>query len=117
MRVWMTETSFMCRKHLMGEHVEIHMLIGTMKKRKSINGFIKNNLLEIDSIFDRHEQLSKEMLKRGYNHKSEIDKIRLNEIKKQYKEYQDIKVDRAKSLEELLSRCPECRENFNKMKG
>jgi len=28
MRMWMLNPKALCRKHLMGEHVEIHMLVG-----------------------------------------------------------------------------------------
>ena len=48
--MWMVEPKKMCRKHLMGEHVEIHMLIGSMRKGKSIKGFIDNGLLEISQL-------------------------------------------------------------------
>ena len=36
MRMWLVPPSHMCRKHLLGEHVELHMLLGTLKKGKSI---------------------------------------------------------------------------------
>lgn len=32
MRMWLVPPSHMCRKHLLGEHVELHMLLGTLKK-------------------------------------------------------------------------------------
>ena len=28
MRMWMVNPGFMCNKHLLGEHVECHMLVG-----------------------------------------------------------------------------------------
>jgi hypothetical protein len=30
MRMWMVPPKVMCRKHLLGEHVEIHMLAGSL---------------------------------------------------------------------------------------
>jgi len=40
MRQWMCDPRFMCNKHLFGEHVEHHMFIGTLERKKSINGYI-----------------------------------------------------------------------------
>ena len=38
MRMWMLPPECMCRKHLLGEHVELHMLLGSMRRGKSIEG-------------------------------------------------------------------------------
>ena len=40
MRMWMVDPKKMCRKHLLGEHVEIHMMVGTLLKGRSIDGFL-----------------------------------------------------------------------------
>jgi hypothetical protein len=108
MRMWMVEPRKMCRKHLMGEHVEIHMLIGSMRRGYSIQGYIDNNLLEISSISKRHNDLVTEMTKRGYNHKSDLDEIEVKELVKKYKQYESIKIDRVKSYNDLIGRCKEC---------
>ena len=34
MRQWMVDPRLLCRKHLLGEHVENHMFIGTLKRVK-----------------------------------------------------------------------------------
>ena len=47
MRMWMVPPSKMCRQHLLGEHVEIHMLVGTMRKGKSMQGFYDNRLVDL----------------------------------------------------------------------
>jgi hypothetical protein len=106
----MVEPTKMCRKHLMGEHVEIHMLIGSMRKGKSIKGFIDNGLLEISSIYKRHSDLVSEMIKRGYNHKSDLDELEVKKLISKYKQYEDMKVNRKKSYDELIGRCNECKE-------
>ena len=111
----MVNTDFMCRKHLLGEHVELHMLIGSLKKRKNLGGFFKNNCLEPRSIYNRHLEISNEMINRGYNHKSDIE---LNECLcvlnlPNYQQYWEI--DKEKSLKMLLDRCPECKDNYLKL--
>jgi hypothetical protein len=40
MRMWMVWPELMCRKHLLGEHVEIHMLLGALNKGHRVQGFI-----------------------------------------------------------------------------
>lgn len=40
MRMWMLPPETMCRKHLLGEHVELHMLLGSLRRGKNIDGFL-----------------------------------------------------------------------------
>ena len=96
----MVDPTKMCRKHLLGEHVELHMLVGTLKRGKSIDGFLENRLVEPQNIIKRHKQLVKEMKRRGYNHQSPISGFRTGIIGK---------VSKNKSLRELHKRCELCR--------
>lgn len=106
MRMWLVNPKIMCRKHLLGEHLEAHMFIGHMKKRKSIKGFLKNNLLQINEIYNRHEELVNEMKIRGYKHNSNLEIIDLN----YYKEFFSIKINKLLSKLDLENRCNECRK-------
>lgn len=54
MRMWMLPTAGMCRKHLLGEHVELHMLLGSMRRGKNIEGFLSGGLVDPQRIFARH---------------------------------------------------------------
>jgi len=111
MRMWMINPKVMCRKHLLGEHVELHMFVGHLSNVKSVKGYLKNNLLEPRSIEWRHEQLVEEMLRRGYNHNSPLD---LSDALVYYPlEVQDHKINIIASLKELLSRCEECKANID----
>jgi hypothetical protein len=96
----------MCRKHLLGEHVECHMFAATLNKKRNISGFIRNNLLEPLSLFKRHEALVKEMLSRGYKHISDLPKYNLDYLNNDIIHY---KVCVQDSLKELKSRCNDCR--------
>ena len=40
----MVDPKFLCQKHLCGEHLECHMFLGTLKKNKKVDGYLKNNL-------------------------------------------------------------------------
>ena len=73
MRMWMLPTAGMCRKHLLGEHVELHMLLGSMRRGKNIEGFLSGGLVDPQRIFARHQELVAEMTRRGFKHNSPID--------------------------------------------
>ena len=99
----MLPPSIMCRKHLLGEHVEMHMLVGTLQKGISVQGYIDNQLVELEHIRARHDELVEEMIKRGYNHKSPLP---------DYPEVGGGVVDREENLRDLANRCPDCRERI-----
>jgi len=102
MRMWMVDPRCMCRKHLLGEHVEIHMLVGSLVRGKSIKGFLDKGLLAPQEIFNRHAALVEEMVRRGYNHKSDLPEMDLSI-------YPVGHVDIEKSYRELYGRCEKCR--------
>lgn len=105
MRMWMTPPEIMCRKHLLGEHVELHMLVGTLRKGISVSGFLENNLMEPAAIESRHEALVQEMTRRGYKHKSPLPHPETDSLS--FDEFWTV-VNSKDSLAELLRRCPEC---------
>ena len=73
MRMWMLPPIGMCRKHLLGEHVELHMLLGSMRRGKNMDGFLSGGLVDPQQLFTRHEELVTEMTRRGFKHTSSID--------------------------------------------
>jgi hypothetical protein len=106
MRMWMVNPKIMCNQHLLGEHVELHMFVGTLKKRISIEGYVRNGLVEPKSIISRHKQLAEEMKQRGMHHKSPLKKVNLRYLPK---ETITAKVNISKSLADLLKRCKRCK--------
>jgi hypothetical protein len=111
--MWMVNPEWMCRQHLLGEHVETHMFFGSLMKLKDVSGFIDKGLLEFKSLNKRHDQLAAEISRRGYTHASPMGVLKnftpSNKISHSI-------VDRVKSEQELLSRCPECTANYAKLK-
>ena len=107
MRMWPVSPKVLCRKHLLGEHVEMHMFVGTIEKGKSIRGYIGKGLVDPKRITARHNQLAKEMVRRGYNHNSplEFDSTYLPEYKLFWKE----------GREDLFGRCQECKNRQLKL--
>ena len=104
MRMWMVNPRRMCRKHLLGEHVEIHMLAGSLVRGRSIDGFLAKGLLAPSAMQTRHAQLVAEMLRRGYRHASPLETAGL--------QLPAGKVDRRVSIADLMARCSLCAANF-----
>lgn len=105
MRQWMVDPRIMCRKHLLGEHVEHHMFVGSINKGKSMDGFLKNNLLEPLALTERHAALVQEMERRGYNHNSPLPVAHFEKNDPALL----VTIDRQSALDDLIGRCPECR--------
>lgn len=105
-RMWGINPKLLCRKHLLGEHNELHKFVGSLKKGKNIDGFLKG-LVFVANIVDRHYVLAFEMIKRGYKHTSPLDEI---------PEFlPSAPVDVAHNLKELSMRCQECKERIEKV--
>ena len=90
----------MCRKHLLGEHVEIHMAVASLRLGKSVDGFLTKGLLQLEKLRSRHDELVREMLRRGYRHSSPLTDVPRR---------RGGKVDSHSNARELARRCHECR--------
>jgi hypothetical protein len=103
MRMWMLPPQKMCRKHLLGEHVEIHMAVACLNRGISLTGFLQKGLLQLASLRRRHDALAREMLNRGYRHQSPLPK---------HSRRRAGRVDLARNQAELTARCPQCAAAF-----
>jgi hypothetical protein len=114
--MWMIEPKLMCRKHLLGEHLELHMLLSSIKKGKKLDGFIDKRIIEPINIYYRHFLIVEEMNRIGFNHKTDIDQIEwlyiaADIILKDEKLYHAT-VDKNKSISDLTFRCKQCSINI-----
>ena len=109
MRMWMVDPTIMCRKHLLGEHLELHMMVGHLKLGRKVDGFVAHNCVEPSSIGARHKALAEEMARRGYKHASPLQQPKIAAH-----QHPEAKVDTAKALLDLLERCEECAERAAK---
>lgn len=99
----MVDPALLCRKHLLGEHVECHMFRGSLRKGTSLRGFLDTGLLDSRLLARRHDQLAKEMQRRGYRH--------LSPLPRDFDARAAISdVDSTAAMRELASRCDECRQ-------
>ena len=101
MRQWLVDPKLLCRKHLLGEHVEHHMFMGTIKRGISVEGYLRDGLLEPRSLHRRHDELVAEMRSRGYNHKSPLLDVDISHLR-------DGKINIERNIEDLKNRCVEC---------
>lgn len=110
MRMWMIDPALMCRQHLLGEHVELHMFVGSMRKGISMKGYCENNLMEPRKLPERHEALVAEMRSRfGTNHKSPMDAEAVAALVEALPpEERDAVVDVPSAEADLRGRCPRC---------
>ena len=100
----------MCNKHLLGEHVECHMFVGHLQRKRQITNYIRLNLLEPARRRQRHDRLAKEMLRRGMSHKSPLPEYDISYLPKEHQAY---KVNADASLKDLTERCPGCKKRLN----
>lgn len=105
MRMWAAPPMVMCNKHLLGEHLEMHMYVGSINRGTNMKGFIDKNLLDTSLIKIRHDSLVHEMGIRKMNHNSPlyyIDQL-----------FQGIgSVKEIDSIKELARRCKDCRHRI-----
>ncbi|MFH1946774.1 MAG: pyrimidine dimer DNA glycosylase/endonuclease V [Candidatus Magasanikbacteria bacterium] len=79
MRIWDIHPKYLCRKHLLAEHRELHGLWNILTKHKAKGGYSRHPetlrwVGKTRALFDRHEALTKEFTRRGYNHHTPLDK-------------------------------------------
>lgn len=109
MRMWMISPDLLCDKHLLGEHLESHMVAGSLNKRRNLEGFLRNRIIEPGSVKSRHDALADEMEKRGFRHKSPMKNV----PDLSYLETgAETTVDPERSLTDLASRCKKCSERI-----
>ena len=103
-RMWMVKPELMCNKHLIGEHCELHIIVGCINKKKSLDGYFESNCIEPEAIKERHKIIVEEMKHRNFNHNSELPDFDLSYLGDKKK----IKINKEKSYKLLLERCDKC---------
>lgn len=76
MRIWDLSPSVLCRKHLLGEHRELHALWTVLTENKK--GYSRHPetlrwVGKLKALYKRHEELVREMKNRRYHHHSDLN--------------------------------------------
>lgn len=103
MRMWGVDPALLCDKHLLGEHVEMHMLVGALNKGISTRGYQDTGLVVLSRIRARHNALAREMLRRGMKHRSPLPP---------FPRTRGGWLDADANLRELKRRCKDCRRRI-----
>lgn len=79
MRIWDIDPKHLCRKHLLGEHRELHGLWNILTVHEGVGGYARHPetlrwVGKLKALYKRHESLIAEFERRGYNHHSPLDK-------------------------------------------
>lgn len=106
----MVDPEILCRNHLLGEHKELHQLLGHIEagNLESVKGHADRGQVDTSLIQKRHDELVEEMERRGFNHESPVDyddDLELGEI------------DIDSNIEDLIDRCEYCRERYERLRG
>lgn len=104
MRMWMVDPKILCRKHLLGEHGEIHNHRHNFVKQHKMDG--RMGQIEPEAMERRHDELAGEMLLRGYKHQSPFKQLDVSYLP-------EMKVDIKEALKDLLNRCEDCRQRHD----
>ena len=78
MRVWDIDPKYLCRKHLLAEHRELHGLWNILTKHGGKGGYSRHPetlrwVGKTRALYERHEALVEEFARRGYEHRSPLD--------------------------------------------
>ena len=107
MRMWKINPRLLCRAHLLGEHVEMHMFVGSILKGINLSGYIVKGLVEVHNIAARHKRLADEMIRRGMRHQSPLP---------YFDRWKEGWVDTEENIILLGSRCKDCRRRIEKVR-
>jgi hypothetical protein len=72
-RIWCVPVSELDRQHLLGEHAELHYIVGALLgKYKAYRNHPETLRFQnrLDELYFRHQEQVQEMIKRGYKHDS-----------------------------------------------
>lgn len=108
MRMWNVRPNLMCKQHLLGEHRELHALVGIVNKDTSLQGYYDNGLVNPHEIVERHKVLKEEMEQRGHDHQSPLTWSDFDQDPPE-----KTTVDVEESYRELYSRCDACANRFD----
>jgi Pyrimidine dimer DNA glycosylase len=106
-RMWMVDVATLCNKHLIAEHHELHVICGNLNRKRDavVLGLVKRGSVELLSIRTRHDEVALELLRRGFDHRSELPAFRYPTCTS---EQLNRRIDREVNILTLEDRCHGC---------
>lgn len=109
MRIWDIHPKYLCRKHLLAEHRELHAIWNILTKYGGKGGYAKHPetlrwVGKTKALYFRHEMLVEEFKRRGYKHFSPLDK-KLAKGKRKQKVFLDTIEEQKKILTQKPCQC------------
>jgi hypothetical protein len=103
--MWMVNPKVMCDHHLLGEHVDLHMIVASIQKEflGSVRALARIGLIDTVQVTSRHREIVAEMAARGMNHHTPINWMDVDGVGHGT-------VDPVQSAWELYRRCGACRK-------
>jgi len=119
MRMWMIDPKLLCNVHLLGEHVETHMVRGALavpEQFASLQGLAAKGFIELTALNRRHAELVIEMAARSMKHNSPMDLVTLEDVLRfANSESGTGFVSPFQSANDLRERCHMCRARMEKL--
>lgn len=100
--MWNIDPAVMCNRHLLGEHAELHMMVGAIRKGRSIAGHVARGQVDPRAIALRHALVVDEMKERGFRHSSPLGRFRMPKV-------EGCGISSLACFNELARRCSNCR--------
>ena len=114
-RMRTVNVKYLCMKHLLIEHRDLHGFAGIIKKKYSLTNHVKRGVLEPLNIVKRHEQIIIEMLRRGYHHYSPLF-LPKEIIKKLPESILYASINKEKDQNELFAGSEKCSDRYRDLK-
>ena len=110
--MWFVDPEYLCKNHLLGEHNEIHKLVGGVLHHPHglaiLNGQAGDGNVDITRARSSHDELVVEMERRVYNHDDESGWVVCGVTRF----FNSSECSRNRNLEDLADRCEECRKRI-----
>lgn len=79
MRIWDLDPQYLCRRHLLAEHRELHAVWNILTLRSGRGGYARHPETlrwkgKLRALYGRRRLLANELIRRGYVHRSPLDK-------------------------------------------
>lgn len=115
MRMWhRLLTPYLCDKHLLGAHGELHKHRPSFVKKYSVSGRVELVVqIEPARMGRYHEELAREMVRRGMNHRSPYEAPDLSYLPRRHRL---AKVSLKENIKTLKLRCIQCALKIKKLK-